>query len=142
MKILDLIDDSKSILVQASGPVQDIGNIILVHKEIEGTVSNAKEHDNLLVSYIFTHNKLRKSKFTEGTLKVDQSFHPFKTGTAMMIRFISIVGHYFDLFTFKEGVTTLQKETQLLHYSTQVKEEHRRMLIILNGLNKIGKNRL
>ena len=144
MRIIDLVDDSKSILVQASsknGP--DIGKIILIHKEKEGNPSNAQEHDQLLVYYMFTSNEAIKSEFREGDMRVDHNFYPFGTGIARMIRFVAKqTGNYFDFFHFKDGTTALQKQTQLLHYSKQVKEEHRRMLLILNGLSDIGQNRL
>ncbi len=120
----NIILSSDIYFVQASG--MEVGRIVFVDsKTLETKVLDADELQD------------ENFKHFENIFR-DKDFVLFQTGTALVLRCKDQYEHYFDLFQFKDGVDTVKKKEQLIHYSNQVVEEHKRMKSILNGFNEIG----
>ena len=126
-RLSDLIRSSDTILVQASGPYTEVGRIILIDSQT-------------LTTYAYTVEGVVPEYFSRfENLKKDKEFMYFITGISLILRCSDESQNiYFDLFQFNEGTSNKQKKEQLLHYSSQVIEEHKRASRMLAGFEAIG----
>ena len=126
-RLSDLIRSSDTILVQASGPDTEVGRIILIDSQT-------------LTTYAYTVEGVVPEYFSRfENLKKDKEFMYFITGISLILRCSDESQNiYFDLFQFNEGTSNKQKKEQLLHYSSQVIEEHKRAKSMLAGFEAIG----
>jgi hypothetical protein len=126
-RLSDLIRSSDTILVQASGPDTEVGRIILIDSQT-------------LTTYAYTVEGVVPEYFSRfENLKKDKEFMYFITGISLILRCSDESQNiYFDLFQFNEGTSNKQKKEQLLHYSSQVIEEHKRASRMLAGFEAIG----
>tara|TARA_B110001450_G_C17427033_1_gene402288 strand:- start:183 stop:581 length:399 start_codon:yes stop_codon:yes gene_type:complete len=126
-RLSDLIRSSDTILVQASGPDTEVGRIIFIDSQT-------------LTTYAYTVEGVVPEYFSRfENLKKDKEFMYFITGISLILRCSDESQNiYFDLFQFNEGTSNKQKKEQLLHYSSQVIEEHKRASRMLAGFEAIG----
>jgi len=126
-RLSDLIRSSDTILVQASGPDTEVGRIILIDSQTVTTYAYTVE--GVVPEYFSRFENLKK----------DKEFMYFITGISLILRCSDESQNiYFDLFQFNEGTSNKQKKEQLLHYSSQVIEEHKRASRMLAGFEAIG----